>query len=80
VPRITELYAYVVAEADDDEGVPAFLSLENAWIPLMGADRGRAEQLRYQAQLVADTKGKPVRLLRSTGLVEVEVIRPRRDP
>lgn len=77
MPRIVELYAYVVADADeDDEGVPAFVGLDGSWMPMMGADMERAEQLRSRAQFWATESGKPIKLIRSTGIEVVEVIEP----
>jgi hypothetical protein len=77
MPKITELYAYVVADADEnDEGVPGFSS--NGWLlPMMGADYQRAESLREQAELIANAHGKSVKLIRSTGIEVVEIIKPR---
>ena len=77
MPRITELYAWVVADSGpDDEGVPAFMGAEGAWYPMMGADLERALSLRAEAQKVATIAGKPVRLLGARELVEIEVIEP----
>lgn len=77
MPRIEQLYAYVVADKDeDDEGIPAFLSADGLWIPLMGADKLRADSVRHQAQLLADKHNKPVKLIRSTGIEIVETIKP----
>lgn len=77
MPKITELYAYVIADADeDDEGVPAFLGPESMYYPLMGADMSRAVALREMAQRMANTAGKPIKLMRSTGLELVETIEP----
>jgi hypothetical protein len=76
MPRVTELYAWVVADTGpDDEGVPAFLDpVSLAWMPMMGADLERALSLRGEARKVAAITGKPVRLLRATDLEEVEVV------
>jgi hypothetical protein len=77
MPKITELYAYVVADTgEDDEGVPAFMGPEMAWMPLMGADRERAESLRPFAAQMAKQLGKPIKLIRSTGIEVVEVVEP----
>lgn len=76
MPRITELYAYVIADSGpDDEGVPGFSS--GQWLmPMMGADRERAEQLREMARGLANQHGREIKLIRSTGIETVEVIRP----
>lgn len=76
-PRVTELYAYVAADADpDDEGVPAFLNADGQWMPMMGADLDRARSLRPMASAMARASGKPIKLVRATGLEVVEVIDP----
>lgn len=78
MPRVTELYAYVVTDSGpDDEGVPAFTdSLTGMWMPMMGADRERAEQLRPMAVSMAKISGKSMKLVRSLALETVEVIEP----
>ena len=76
MPKVTELYAYVVADTDeDDEGVPAFS--EGKWLlPMMGADMERARSLRSVVEELATSSGKPIKLVRSTGLELVETIEP----
>ena len=75
MPKITELYAWVVEDTGpDDEGVPAFLGPGGGWLPMMGADLERATSLRGEALRVSALVGKPVRLVRSIELEEVEVV------
>jgi hypothetical protein len=77
MPRITELYAYVVADTGpDDEGVPTLNTLIGP-IPMMGADIARAHSLRDEAVLIANHFNKPVKLIRSTGIEVLEIIEPR---
>lgn len=78
MPRITELYAWVVADTGpDDEGVPAFMEASTgSWLPMMGADIERAESLREHAVGIAKVMGKRVKLVRSLGLETVDVIDP----
>lgn len=77
MPRIEELYAYVIADTGpDDEGVPGFLAAGGMMLPLMGADMEIAMLLRPRAQMIATETGKPVRLVRSTGLEVVETVEP----
>lgn len=77
MPRITDLYAYVIADKDDDdEGVPAFPSMSGMMMPMMGADQERAASLRRMAQEMATASGKPIKLIRSTGIELVETIEP----
>lgn len=80
MPRVTELYAYVVADSGpDDEGIPAFASAHGP-MPMVGADMERADQLRPMAQVMAEQFGKPITLIRSTGIEVVEVIEPKGGP
>lgn len=78
MPRITELYAWVIADTSpDDEGVPAFMGIDGIWYPMIGADFERAEQLRPQAQAAANLAGKSIKLVRSVGDLElVETLEP----
>lgn len=77
MPKITELYAYVVPDKDeDDEGVPALLGSDKMYYPLMGADFKRAESLLRWAQQVANETGKTLKLVRSTGLEVIKTIEP----
>lgn len=80
MPKITELYAWVVADTGpDDEGVPAFTTSQGA-LPMMGADMERAVSLRPMAVNVAQQLGRPVKLIRSTGIEIVEIIQPEEAP
>lgn len=77
MPRITDLFAWVVADTDEnDEGVPAFTAANGLMMPLMGADLERAESLRREAQRVAAITGKPVKLIHSTGIEVLETVTP----
>jgi hypothetical protein len=80
MPRITELYAWVVADTNpDDEGIPAFIDpVSRMWMPLMGADIERAMMLRPQAVRIAEATGKTVRLVRSVSIEQVDAVAPAR--
>jgi hypothetical protein len=77
MPKIEELYAYVLADKDEnDEGVPA-VRLGDTILPLMGADMERmVGRLREVAQSEANRTGKEIKLIKSTGIEVVETIRP----
>lgn len=77
MPRIEELYAFVIADKDeDDEGVPA-LRIGNNILPLMGADLERMRgRLHEVAQSEANRTGKPIKLIKSTGIEVIETIEP----
>ena len=71
MPKITEMFAYVVADKDeDDEGVIGMQTAEG-WLPLVGADVARAGMYRQAAVLVATQLEKPVRLLHFSGPPEL---------
>lgn len=77
MPRIVELWAYVIADTEpEDEGVPAFMGPDGMWYPMMAADVERASSLRERAEELASAHGKPIKLVRSLGLETVEVIQP----
>lgn len=70
--KITEIWAWVVTEADGGEGLPGWLTA-SGWMPLIGADRERIESLRDIASAAAT--GLPLKLMRFTGAEVVEVVR-----
>ena len=65
MPKIAELFAYVVQDKDEnDEGIMAIRHPDGGWIPLVGADRDRMIALRPQADIVALATRKPYRIMR----------------
>lgn len=77
MPRINELYAYVVADKDeDDEEIPAFTGRNGMLYPMVGADIERANSLHGMAQKLATESGKPIKLIHSTGIEIVETLQP----
>jgi hypothetical protein len=73
--QITELWAWVVTEADGGEGVPA-IELDGVALPLVGADGERMKLLRPYAEQVAG-RGVPVKLMRFSGAEVVETLGPK---
>ena len=50
MPKIDELFAFIVEDSGpDDEGVAAQL-IENVWLPMIGADLARVESLKPAAR------------------------------
>lgn len=43
--RINQLFAFVIVDDDGTEGVPAFM-WDNVWVPMMGADMTRVNELK----------------------------------
>lgn len=81
MPKIKELYAYVIADKDEnDEGIPA-IQIGDKVLPLMGGDMSRMRgRLKEIAQAEANQTGKEVKLIKSTGIEVVEIIRPECTP
>lgn len=74
--RIEQMYAYVVMDDDDTEGVPAFMARDGMMMPMMGADIAKADMLMGIAQRAATELGKRVTLVCFTNREEVRVIEP----
>jgi hypothetical protein len=74
--RIEEMYAYVVMDDDNTEGVPAFQARDGMMMPMMGADMAKADMLLGLAQRAATQLGKRVTLVRFSVREEIKVIEP----
>lgn len=78
MPKITTLYAWIVADKDaDDEGVPAVQMPDGMIMPLMGSDMPRVDSIRRLAQNTADMAGKPIKLVKFTNAEVIEVLEPK---
>lgn len=75
--RIDEIYAYVVKDETGNEGIPGFKTTDG-WMPMVGADMRRADQLRPIAQAMADSQGFEIRLCRFTTREEITVFKPQK--
>lgn len=74
MPRILEMYAFVVEDSGpDDEGIVG-MSTGSSWMPLVGADMARVDSLRPIAVSIAKRTGKKVKLLHFTKRTELEII------
>ena len=64
MPKITELFAFVVCDAnEDDEGVMAMHD-GITWVPMIGADMDRVDSLRPIADQIAMKTNKPYKILK----------------
>lgn len=75
--KITEMYAFVVVEADGGEGVPAFAAPNGLMMPLMGADLERIDDLTPVAQGIANATGRPMKILKFTGMEQIGHVTPK---
>ena len=73
--HIDQMYAYVVMDDDDTEGIPAFMN-GNTAIPMVGADLARIESLNPIAKQLAAELGKKVTLVRFSVREQLEVFEP----
>lgn len=80
MPRIEEMYAFIVEDSGpDDEGVMAMQTEpgddgQRLWLPLVGADMARVNSLRSIAQGIGRQIGKKVTLVHFTNREDLEVI------
>lgn len=74
MPRITEMYAFIVEDTGpEDEGVVGFRT-STGWIPLVGADMKRVESLRPLARQIGMDMDKKVKLVHFTNREDLEEI------
>ena len=65
MPRITELYAFVVADKNpEDEGIVGCRGQNGYWMPLVGADMTRVDALKPIADQIATALKKPYKILK----------------
>lgn len=66
MPKITEMYAFVVADKDEnDEGIMGMrLFGSGEWMPFVGADMKRVESLKEAADKIVAQTHKPYKILR----------------
>ena len=80
MPRIEEIYAFVVEDSGpDDEGVIGIQTGsgddgQRLWLPLVGADMARVNSLRLIAQGIGRQIGKRVTLVHFSNREDLEVI------
>ena len=73
--KITELFAWVATEPDGSEGVCAHevvIDGRRMIAPLVGADRARIQSYRGFADTIAETTGRPIRLMRFSNAETLE--------
>lgn len=76
--KIEKLYCFI-AEEEAGEGVTAFHS-GHGWIPMVGADMKRVDDLMDIAQAIADRSGQTITLCEFSVRTELEVIEPKTTP
>ena len=79
MPKITEMYAFIMADKDeDDEGVPGLHLPDGTILPMVGADMARITDLMPFVESLAIAKNKSIKLVKFTKLEVVARIIPGR--
>ena len=75
MPKITEMFAYVMADKDeDDEGVIGFYSPQaGGWVPMVGAAMDRVKSLKKEADRISAQVGRPYRILKFKLVGEIQI-------
>lgn len=77
MPRITEMFAFIVEDTGpEDEGVIGFRT-STGWVPMVGADMKRVESLRPIARQISMETGKKVKLIHFTNREDLDEIQGR---
>lgn len=62
MPKITELYAFIAEDnGPEDEGIMG-MNFSGQWIPFIGADMKRVDDLRNYAEQIKQHTGKPYKI------------------
>lgn len=61
--KIQEMYAFVADNGPEGEGIMGFKGPDGGWVPLVGADLTRVEQLKEIADQISKAAGIPYRIL-----------------
>lgn len=74
--RIEKMYAFIVVDHDNTEGIPAFPLPNGTIMPMVGADRARLDDLRPIAEEFARQRGLSVEVVVFTTRMHVDTITP----
>jgi hypothetical protein len=78
--RIEQMYAFVVVDDDGTEGVIGVPKPGGEWIPLVGADMRRVEQMTPIAKQLASAIGKSIDVLKFSQRTLLKTIKPGKPP
>ena len=72
--RVTEVYAWLAIDPRDNcEGIVAG-TMDDTWVPLIGADRERIESYRSIAERAGRLSSQTIKLVRFTQREELKVL------
>jgi hypothetical protein len=73
MPIIEEMFAFCAEEKEGDEGVIGFLSIKKQWIPMVGADMNRVNDLLQIAMEIGAEQNLTV-VLKRFALIDTTTI------
>lgn len=73
--NIDEIWAWTAIDKDGTEGIVG-VGTRDGWLPLVGADRERAESCRSMVQEIVDATGVEARLKRFSTVEVVATLKP----
>jgi hypothetical protein len=74
MPKIKEMFAFVVADKDEnDEGIMGIPTENGGWMPLVGADTDRVKSLKPFADQISKALNKPYTILHFKLINEVKL-------
>lgn len=78
MPKIEKMFAFVIDYGGPrGEGIVGMMdATSKQWMPLVGADMKRVEELRPFAQAIATSQNKPIEIIEFTGRRTLAVLKP----
>lgn len=64
MPKIDQLYAFICEEEPGEEGVMGMQMSDGAWMPFIGADMKRVEDLVPHANKISILANKPYKIVK----------------
>lgn len=74
--RIDEMWAWIIVDEDNTEGIPAQRGPDGSWMPMVGADADRIKSLRPYVKKVVDLSQRAAELVRFTERTSFGHLRP----
>lgn len=75
--RITTIHAILGIDAEDEEGIPAWITPDGP-MPLIASDHVRLDQLKVMAQQIADNTGMNFKIVRFSVREDIGEIRSKK--
>jgi hypothetical protein len=71
--KVDKIFVFLTQDANGNEGIAGFPHKERGYVPLITADKDRADRLKEAAQEIALGSGKEVRLVQYKVRRDLEV-------